>query len=168
MNTKMYFHIPQQYKAFAVRILHFVRTNYVLYIPDLIIITLLAVPPYSTGETLALVTGLVILGFRDIMAMRYMKHYLMSFQVKNAEVYISLLKYDRRIDISSHISRINMRFMRGKRISRLQIYDGDQLIHQQYAIGYWTRERLMQLNEKYGNLKKDVDLSIMFRGTTLN
>lgn len=160
----MFFEIPEIYKNYSTRILRFVKRRFWLYIPDGIIIVLLIIPPYSTSETLALISGLVVLGFRDIVIMRRMNSYLSSFKVEESTVFISVLKYSNiLINRSTHISNIDLRLSDKWYGYSVEIFEGGALIHQQYAIGYWTKQRLAELYDKFNSLKGDVNLNTMFK-----
>jgi len=164
MKDNMFFEIPEIYKNYSTRILRFVKGRFWLYIPDAIIIILLIIPPYSTSETLALISGLVVLGFRDILIMGRMSSYLAAFKVEESNVHITVLKYNHVfINRTAHISNIDLRLSDKWYGFSLEIFEGGELIHQQYAIGYWTKSLLYDLYEKFNSLKGGVNLDAMFK-----
>ncbi len=164
MRDYMIFEIPEIYKSYSTRILRFVKSKFWLYIPDAIIIILLIIPPYSTSETLALISGLIVLGFRDIIIMRRMNSYLSAFKVEESNVHITVLKYNHVLfNRTTHISNIDLRLLNNWYGLSLEILEGGELIHQQYAIGYWTKSRLLDLYEKFNSLKGGVNLNAMFK-----
>jgi len=129
-----------------------------------VIIVFLIIPPYSSNETLALISGLVVLGFRDIFLMQRLNTYLVSFSLEEAMVSYTIYKNNQPvIRSSSHISNIELRFSEKLIGSYLEIFENDQLIHQQYALGYWTKKRLKRLYSQFHSYKGDVNLSSMFR-----
>ena len=164
MKDNMVFEIPEVYKNYSSRILKFLKRKFWLYIPDAIIIVLLIIPPYSASETMALISGLVVLGFRDIVILRRINSYLSSFKVEESTVYISVLKYsDVLINRSTHISNIDLRLLDKWYGYSVEIFEGGELIHQQYAIGYWTKQRLADLYDKFNSFKGGVNLNAMFK-----
>lgn len=164
MNTDLSFEIPEKYKDFSKRILRFARSHFWMYIPDGVIILLLIIPPYSKSETLALISGLVVLGFRDIVIMRMMKAYLSSFRVSDSMVFYTVYKYSQVfLDHSTHISNIDIKLAQKWYGLSIGLYDGGVLVHQQYAMGYWTKQRLRELYNKFNEIKGGVNLKAMFR-----
>ena len=161
------YQIEHPYQEFSKRILRFVAKKFYLYIPDLILLVLLVIPPYESDEILMIVTGLVILGFRDIVLMRRSIYYLNQFRVEDQSVRFSLIKYNDVFDRhENHIA--NVAVEKAKQPFRLIIKENDQVVHQQYAIGYWTKARLEDLYNKFNNMKQDVTLESMFQGHIVN
>jgi len=164
MKDNMFFEIPEIYKNYSTRLLRFVRRKFWLYIPDAIIIVLLIIPPYSTNETIALISALVVFGFRDIIIMRRMNSYLSAFKVEESNVYITVLRYNHvSVNRTTHISNIDLRLSDKWYGFSMEILEGGELIHQQYAIGYWTKSRILDLYEKFNSLKGGVNLNAMFK-----
>jgi hypothetical protein len=164
MNKDIEYEIPEFYRDFSRRILRFARTHFWMYIPDAIIIIFLLIPPYSTSETIALISGLVVLGFRDIFIMRRMKFYLFSFKVQESMVYYTVHKYNQvMIDRSTHISNVDIKISQRWYGFSIGIYENDLLVHQQYAMGYWTKQRLRELYNRFNSLKGGVNLKAMFK-----
>ncbi len=160
----MSFEIPEFYKDFSKRILRFARSHFWMYIPDGIIIILLIIPPYSTSETMALITGLVVLGFRDIFIMRRMSNYLSSFKVSDLMVFYTIYKYSQIMtDRSTHISNVDIKLSQRWYGLSIGLYEGGVLIHQQYAMGHWTRQRIKELYNRFNALKGGVNLNAMFK-----
>ena len=164
MKDNMFFEIPEIYRSYSTRLLKFVRRKFWFYIPDALIIILLIIPPYSTSETIALISGLVVLGFRDIIIMRRMNFYLSAFIVEESNVFITVLKYNHvYINRTTHISNVDLRLSDKWYGLSIEILEGGELIHQQYAIGYWTKSRIKDLYEKFRSLKGGVNLNAMFK-----
>ena len=164
MKDNMLFEIPEMYKSYSTRLLKFMKRKFWFYIPDGIIIALLIIPPYSTSETMALISALIVLGFRDIIIMRRMNFYLSAFIVEESNVYITVLKYNHvYINRTTHISNVDLRLSDKWYGLSIEILEGGELIHQQYAIGYWTKSRIKDLYEKFRSLKGGVNLNAMFK-----
>jgi len=167
MKASMNYQIERAYQDFSKRILRFAARKFYLYIPDLVLITLLVIPPYKGEQILMIVTGLVILGFRDIVLMRRSKYYLNQFKVEAQSVYFSLIRYNDVVEIhENHIANVSME--KGSQPFRLIIRENNKVVHQQYAIGYWTKSRLNELYEQFNSLKQDVTLESMFQGHQIN
>ena len=158
------FEVPPKYLNLSTRLINYVRRHFWLYIPDTVIIIFLIIPPYTTNETIALISGLVVLGFRDIFLMQRLNTYLVSFSLEEAMVSYTIYKNNQPvIRSSSHISNIELRFAEKPFGSFLEIFENDQLVHQQYALGYWSKKRLKDLYSKFYSFKGDVDMSSMFK-----
>jgi hypothetical protein len=169
MHANLRFKITQPYQDFGGRLIQFMKNNIWLYIPDFILLTILALPPYEIQKALLVVTGLVILGFRDIIVLLRSKIYLNHFFVENKLVYYSVLKYSKlTVNKKVNISSINLDLQKTKKPYYLDIIENNKMIHRQYAIGYWSLDKLEQLYNSFSKLKKDLDLGFMFKGTSLN
>ncbi|MBS3806934.1 MAG: hypothetical protein KGY60_05470 [Bacteroidales bacterium] len=167
MKASMNYQIERPYQVFSKRILRVVVRKFYLYIPDLVLITLLVIPPYKSEQILMIVTGLVILGFRDLVLMRRSIYYLNQFKVEEQSVKFSLIRYNEVVeDHENHIANVDIE--KGSQPFRLIIKENNQVVHQQYAIGYWTKSRLNELYEQFHNLKQDVTLESMFKGHMMN
>ena len=162
MKASINYEIQTPYREFSKRILRFIRNRFYLYIPDLALITLLVIPPYDTEKVLMIVTGLVVLGFRDIIIMRRSIHYLNQFKVEDQNVQFSLIKYNEvNEEHDNHIANVNLE--KASTPFRLVIRENNRVVHQQYAMGYWTKSRLEDLYNKFNHLKQDVTLESMFK-----
>ena len=162
MKASIHYQIQKPYHIFSQRILRFVVNRFYLYIPDLALITLLVIPPYHSQKILLIVTGLVILGFRDIVMMRRSIYYLNDFEVSDQNVRFSLIKYNEVVENhENHIA--NVALEKATNPFRLIIMENNNVVHEQYALGYWDKKRLEELYEKYNNLKEDVTLETMFK-----
>ena len=166
MHANLDYEISKSYKYYGSRLIQFVKHNFILYIPDFILLTILAVPPYQMQETLMIITALVLLGFRDIVVMRRSINYLKEFKVNDSAVEYSVLRYNQVYENrKTHISKIVLQLQEDSKPYTLDIYDEGVLVHRQYAIGYWSMDYLKELYTKFSNLKKDMNLEIMFKGT---
>jgi hypothetical protein len=164
MDNNMTFEVPDFYKDFSKRILRFARRHFWMYIPDGIIIIFLVIPPYSTSETIALISGLVILGFRDIFLMRRMSNYLSYFKVEDSMVFYTIHKYSQiMVERSAHISNIDIKLSKRWHGLSIGLYESGVLVHQQYAMGYWTKQRLREIYNRFNSLKGGVNLNAMFK-----
>jgi hypothetical protein len=162
MEATLYFEINQESKDFTKRMLRFVKQNFWLYLPDLALIALLIMPPYRMEKTLMIVTGLVILGFRDLVVMRRSTHYLNQFKVEDQMVTFSVRKYNHILfSRENHIA--NVEVIKEYRPFRLVIKENDEVVHRQYAIGYWSKKRLEDLYQQYNHLKQDISMDTMFK-----
>ena len=45
----------------------------------------------------------------------------------------------------------------------MHIYEEGVLIHSQFAIGFWSLDQLKDMYNKFNDLKKDMNLGIMFK-----
>jgi hypothetical protein len=162
MKASFQYQIQKPYQNFSTRLLRFVANRFYLYIPDLVLIVLLVIPPYHMEKILLIVSGLVILGFRDIVLMRRSIYYLKQFSVDDHNVKFSVIKYsDVAKEHENHIA--NVALEKAFNPFRLIIRENDEVVHQQYALGYWNKSRLEDLHDKYNNLKQDVTLESMFK-----
>lgn len=162
MKASIHYQIQKPYHIFTQRILRFVLNRFYLYIPDMVLVALLVIPPYHTQKILLIVTGLVILGFRDLVLMRRSIYYLNDFEVDDHNVRFSLIRYNEVIENhENHIANVALEKVGNP--FRLIIKENNQVVHEQYALGYWDKRRLEDLYEKYNNLKEDVTLESMFK-----
>ncbi|MFO8235615.1 MAG: hypothetical protein R6U04_09455 [Bacteroidales bacterium] len=169
MHVHFEYKIPDFYSDFPARIIHFFKKNILLYIPDFILLIILIIPPYNLQQTLIILTGLVILSLRDVIVMKRITKYLYCFKVENSSVEYSILRYSKIYEKRKvHISKVHLNLRSRKKPYRLEIYEGNELIHVQYALGYYSLEKLKELYKNFHNLKKDMDLGVMFRGASLN
>jgi len=169
MSLNVVYKIDTAYQDFSVRILRVVRQNLWLYLPDTVLIILLIVPPYALEETLSIIAGLLILGIRDIIIIKRNIKYLNFFEIQNGLVHYSILRYSMvYIEDKEHITNIDMEWIESQNNSRLQLIRKDSVVHTQYAMGYWTRNRLKKLYFEFKELKKDNNIEDIFRGPILN
>lgn len=169
MHVYLEYRIPDIYRDFPARMVIFFRRNIHLYIPDFILLIFLMIPPYNWQETLYILTGLVILSLRDVFVMKRITKYLALFKVENYFVEYSILKYSRVYEQRRvHISKVNLNLSTRKKPYKLEIYEGEELMHVQYAIGYYSLRKLKEIYSNFHNLKKELGLGVMFRGATLN
>ncbi len=169
MSADVVYKIEIGYQDFTTRILRVVKQNFLLYIPDALLIVLLIIPPYNLEKTLSIIGGLLILGIRDIIIMKRNIKYLNNFEVHNGLVYFSILKYsDVYINDHDHITNIDMEWIESKNNCRLVIKRKNSIIHTQYAIGYWTKNRLKELYKEFKEIKNDNNIEDIFRGPILN
>ncbi|MFP4042191.1 MAG: hypothetical protein ACLFNJ_10210 [Bacteroidales bacterium] len=169
MHVYLEYRLPDIYRDFPARMIIFFRRNILLYIPDFILLIFLSIPPYSWQKTLYIATGLVVLSLRDVVAMKRLTRYLDHFKIENLFVDYSILKYSRVYEKRRvHISKVNLNLSTRKKPYKLEIYEGEKIIHVQYAIGYYSLGKLKEIYNNFHSLKKELDLGVMFRGATLN
>jgi hypothetical protein len=162
MEATLYYELNKENKDFTKRMLRFLKNNLWLYIPDIVLIVLLVIPPYEMEKTLMIVSGLVVLGFRDLVVLRRSTYYLNQIKVEDQMVSFSVMRYN-QIYLSSenHISNVDI--IREYRPFRLVIKENGEVVHQQYALGFWSREKLEELYQKFHNLKQGVSMDSMFK-----
>lgn len=169
MHVYLEYRIPDVYRDFPARMVKFFRQNIHLYIPDFILLIFLIIPPYNWQETLYILTGLVILSLRDVIVMKRNAKYLDNFKVENSFVEYSILKYSRVFKQRRvNISKVHLNLSTRRKPYKLEIYEGEDLVHVQYAIGYYSLEKLKEIYSNFHNLKKELNLGVMFRGASLN
>jgi hypothetical protein len=113
-------------------------------------------------KTLMIISGLVVLGFRDLVVIRRSTYYLSQFKVEEQMVSFSILRYNQPyLTRKNHIS--NVELVREYRPYRLLIKENNAVIHQQYALGYWNKAKLEELYRKFNDLKQDVSMESMFK-----
>ncbi|MBS3768718.1 MAG: hypothetical protein V5A47_00905 [Bacteroidales bacterium] len=162
MEATLYYELNKENKDFTKRMLRFLKNNLWLYIPDIALIVLLVIPPYEMEKTLMIVSGLVVLGFRDLVVLRRSTYYLNQIKVEDQMVSFSVMRYN-QIYLSSenHISNVDL--IREYHPFRLVIKENGEVVHQQYALGFWSREKLEELYQKFHNLKQGVSMDSMFK-----
>src|SRR6056297_3125432 len=74
------------------RVFLFMKINFYLYLPDLIVILYLVLPPYSWEEAIYLILILLVLSIRDILILRFSRYHLGEFVAINNDVFIKILK----------------------------------------------------------------------------
>lgn len=163
MEATLYYELNTENKDFTRRMLRFLKHNIWLYIPDFILIALLVIPPYEMEKTLMIISGLVVLGFRDLVVLRRSTYYLNEFKVDDQMmVTFSVLRYNQiYLTRQNHISNIEL--SREYRPFRLLISENNEVVHQQYALGYWKRNKLEELYRKFSDLKQDISIESMFK-----
>ena len=169
MHANLTYKISDPYKDYLSRLMQFVKKNIWLYIPDSILLLMLILPPYSLDKAIMILTGLVLISFRDVIAMKRSARYLNHFTVEDSYVNYSILKYSKIFKNKKvHISRVSLVLEEFKRPYFLDIYEQGSLVHRQYAIGYWSLNKLREMHSNFNSLKKDMNLSSMFRGASMN
>ncbi|MFP4620305.1 MAG: hypothetical protein ACLFM7_03275 [Bacteroidales bacterium] len=162
MEATLYYELNEENKDFTKRMLRFLKNNIWLYIPDIVLLVLLAFPPYSMEKTLMIITGLVVLGFRDLVVLRRSTYYLSQFKVEEQMVSFSVMRYNQiYLSRRTHISNVDL--VREYRPFRLLIKENDEVVHQQYALGFWNKEKLEEFYQKFRNLKQDISIESMFK-----
>lgn len=160
--TTLYYEIDSAERNFSKRILRFVKNNVWLYIPDIVLIIFLILPPYEIEKTLMIVSALVVLGFRDLVILRRSTYCLSQFKVKDQTVFFSIMKYNQVFYFrQNHIANVDL--ILTHRPFRLVIMENDKMIHHQYAIGHWNKKRLKKLYKQYKNMKQDISIETMFK-----
>ena len=162
MEATLFYELNTENKDFTKRMLRFLKHNIWLYIPDFVLIILFVLPPYEMEKTLMIISGLVVLGFRDLVVIRRSTYYLSQFKVEEQMVTFSVLRYNQNyITRRNHISNIEL--VREYRPFRLLIRENNEVVHQQYALGYWNKAKLEELYRKFNDLKQDVSMESMFK-----
>ncbi|KXB08818.1 hypothetical protein AKJ55_00375 [candidate division MSBL1 archaeon SCGC-AAA382M17] len=162
MEATLYYELNAENKNFTTRMLRFLKHNIWLYFPDFILIILIFLPPYEMEKTLMIISGLVVFGFRDLVVLRRNTYYLNHFKVEDQMVTFSVMRYNQLyLTHQNHISTIEL--VRIYRPFRLVIKENDEIIHQQYALGYWNREKLEELYQKFKSLRQDISIESMFK-----
>lgn len=162
MEATLYYELNTENRDFTKRMLRFLKHNIWLYIPDFALIILLFLPPYEMEKTLMIISGLVVLGFRDLVVIRRSTYYLSQFKVEEQRVTFSVLRYNQNyLTRQNHISNIVL--VREYRPFRLLIKENNEVVHQQYALGYWNKAKLEELYRKFNDLKQDVSMESMFK-----
>ena len=162
MEATLYYELNTENKDFTKRMLRFLKNNIWLYIPDFLLLVMLAFPPYEMEKTLMIISGLIVLGFRDLIVMRRSTYYLNQFKVEDQMVSFSVMRYNQiYLTRHNHISSINLD--KEYRPFRLVIKENDEIIHQQYALGFWNKKKLEELYQKFHNLKQDISIESMFK-----
>ena len=162
MGTTLYYQVNVEHKDFIKRLLRIVKNNIWLYIPDLILIGILVTPPYELEKTVMIITGLLVLAIRDLDILRRTIFYLSEIKVEDQMVSFSIMKYNDIYDVQeSHISNVELvkRYKPYRLVFRLK----NQEIHQQYAIGFWKRQKLEELYRNFNDLKQGISIDDMFK-----
>ena len=163
MEAALHYEINTKDRDFSRRMMRFVKHNIWFYIPDIILLVILILPPYEMQKTLMIISGLVVLGFRDLIVLRRSTYYLNRFIVEEQMVSFSVMKYNQIFFTrQNHIS--NVELTREYKPYRLVIRENNEVVHIQYAIGYWNRKKLKDLYERFNNLKQDISIESMFKG----
>lgn len=162
MEATLYYEINAKDKDFANRMMRFVKHNFWIYIPDFVLIILLILPPYEMDKTLMIISGLVVLGFRDVVVLRRSTYYLDRFKVEDQMVSFAVMRYNHIFFTrQNHIS--NVELVREERPYRIVFKENNEVVHQQYAIGYWKKDKLEELYRKFNELKQGISMESMFK-----
>jgi hypothetical protein len=151
------------------RILIFIKRNFWLYIPDLIILLFLVLPPYSWFETNIIITLALVLSIRDILLLKYAVFHLGKFIIDGDSVSLAILrKSELHKQYSGNISEFDIKIKSKLFFKKTLILKSNEVIHCQYAIGNWTPKKMDELYEQFYNIKRDIGFWKIFKGPMAN
>ncbi len=151
------------------RVFLFMKRNFYLYLPDLIVILYLVIPPYSWKEAIYLILILLILSIRDIFILRYSRYHLGEFIAINNDVYIKILKKGKlNQQFKEYISDIDVEINYHVGFPVLYILRQDEVLFKQYATGIWSGKRMREFKDSFYDFKKEQSMWKMFKGPSEN
>ncbi|MEE4197126.1 MAG: hypothetical protein V2I54_05740 [Bacteroidales bacterium] len=151
------------------RVLLFIKRNFYLYLPDLIVLVYLVIPPYTWKEAIYLIMILLVLSLRDILLLRYSRYHLGEFVAINNDVYLKILKKGKlHQQYKEYISDIDMEINYHLGFPVLYILKQDELLFKQYATGVWSGKRMREFKESFYDFKKEQSMWKMFKGPSDN
>lgn len=155
-------HTDQSYLG---RVFLFAKRNYWLFILDLIIIILLAVPPYDWEETRLLLLLIAVLLIRDIIILRISSKHLGRFVAKGNEVTIGTLNRSKyRDDIVEWLPDLELEIKYKLGIPVLFIMNGNDIVFKQYPVGIWTVDKMREFIESFYDYKKEQAMWKIYKG----
>ncbi|OFX86427.1 MAG: hypothetical protein A2W99_13640 [Bacteroidetes bacterium GWF2_33_16] len=151
------------------RILLFAKHNLILYIPDIVTLLFLILPPYSWLETKIIIGLALLLSIRDILLLKYAVFHLGKFIIDGDSVSIAILrKSELHKQYTANISEIDL-IIKGKLwFKKVLVLENQKLIHCQYAIGNWSPRKLIELHEHFYHIKRELGFWKMFKGPIVN
>ncbi|MDY6801403.1 MAG: hypothetical protein SVU94_09275 [Bacteroidota bacterium] len=145
------------------------KRNFYLYLPDLIVILYLIIPPYSWEEAVYLILVLLVLSIRDIFILRYSRYHLGEFVAINNDVFIKILKKGKlNKQFKEYISDIDVEINYHFGFPVLYILCQDELLFKQYATGIWSGKRMREFKDSFYDFKKEQSMWKMFKGPSEN
>src|SRR6056297_693257 len=151
------------------RVFLFMKRNFYLYLPDLIVITYLILPPYSWEETIYLILILLVLSLRDIFLLKYSRYHLGEFVAINNDVYLKILKKGKlHKQYKEYISNIDIEINYHFAFPVLYILRQDEILFKQYATGIWSGRRMKEFKDSFYDFKKEQAMWKMFKGPSEN
>ncbi len=151
------------------RVFLFMKRNFYLYLPDLVIIIYLVLPPYSLREALILILLLLILSTRDIFLLKLSRYHLGEFVAINNDVYIKIFKKNKlHQKYEEYISDMDVEINYHFGFPVLYILRQDELLFKQYATGVWSGKRMKEFKDSFYDFKKEQAMWKMFKGPSEN
>ena len=159
-----YHSIPKD-QAYLSRIFLFVKRNYWLYSPDVIIVLLLILPPYNWSEIKVLIVIILILLIRDIIIFRLSYKHLGKFVAKGNEVSIGILNRGKmQHERIEWLPELDLEIKYSFGIPVLYIVKGSEVIFKQYPFGVWSFQKMTEFVDSFYDYKKEQALWKMFKG----
>ncbi|MFO7828082.1 MAG: hypothetical protein R6V23_05635 [Bacteroidales bacterium] len=151
------------------RVILFMKRNFYLYLPDVVIILFLILPPYSWRETIYLLIMLLVLSIRDIMLLKYSVYHLGEFVAINNDVYLKILK-KRKLhqQYKEYITDIEVEINYRFGIPVMYILKQDEVLFKQYPTGIWSGKRMKEFKDSFYDFKKEQAMWKMFKGPSEN
>ena len=151
------------------RVFLFMKRNFYLYLPDVVVILFLVLPPYSWRETIYLLIMLLILSIRDIMLLKYSVYHLGEFVAINNDVYLKILK-KRKLhqQYKEYITDIEIEINYRFGIPVMYILKQDEVLFKQYPTGIWSGKRMKEFKDSFYDFKKEQAMWKMFKGPSEN
>lgn len=150
---------------FMGRVFLFAKRNYWMFILDILIIVLAAVPPYTWEETKILLVLIGILILRDIFVLRIAYNHLGKFIAKGNEVTIGILKGSKfQKDIIEWLPDIEIEIRYKLNTPVLTILSSGEIIFKQYPMGIWTFEKMKEFMDSFYDYKKEQALWKIYKG----
>jgi hypothetical protein len=155
-------HTDQNYLG---RVFLFAKRNYWLFIIDIVILFILALPPYSWAETKLLLAFIVLLLIRDIVIFRISYKHLGKFIAKGNEVSIGILKGSKfQDDITEWLPDIEIEIRYTLNTPVLTVLSSGETLYKQYPVGIWTIDKMKEFMDSFYDYKKEQALWKIYKG----
>lgn len=152
-------------QGFISRIFLFLKRNYWLYALELLLVLLIAIPPYGWGEIKLIALIVAVILTRDILIMRLSYRHLGSFVAKGNEVFIGII-YGNKIkkELTEWLPELDLEIKYKFGIPSLYITKGSEILFKQYAFGVWSVQKMNEFVNSFYDYKKEQALWKMFKG----
>ncbi len=154
---------------YGTRVFRFMRRNMAMYLPDIGLLLMLLLPPYTWQQFWLALIGLLILSIRDVIILVLAKYHVYHVAMKGDEVVIEMVRYSkhfRTFRVPIRDLSITIKETLGCKIMCMK--EGQFLLHKQYPIGVWSPEAIEQLKLRVHEEKKEKLLHTIFRGPMTN
>lgn len=154
-----------QDQGFLSRIFLFLKRNYWLYSLEVLLIVLLALPPYNWDEIKIIILLAVIILVRDSIIFRLSYKHLGTFVAKGNEVFIGII-YGNKIkkELTEWLPELDIEIKYQFGIPALHIIKGNDILFKQYAFGVWSVQKMNEFVNSFYDYKKEQALWKMFKG----
>jgi len=159
------YHSTAQDQGFISRIFLFLKRNYWLYSLEVLLVLLLALPPYHWNEIKVIILIVATIIIRDITILRFSYKHLGKFVAKGNEVFIGIIYGSKiRKELNEWLPELDLEIRYRFGVPVLYIIKGNEVLFKQYSFGVWSLQKMTEFVNSFYDYKKEQALWKMFKG----